>query len=100
VRPYIDLERYPAHLHVNLLPEARGRGVGHALLVRYRDALIARGAPGVHGESLASNSAVHRVLAGVGFHKEGAPYAVPGLRTPEGARVHGQLLLCDLNHDP
>ncbi len=42
------LDRYPSHLHIDLLPRAQGRGLGRALLT----ALLARlgdvGSPGVH----------------------------------------------------
>lgn len=39
---------HPAHLHLNLLPVAEGRGVGRALLTDALAALVAQGAPGVH----------------------------------------------------
>ncbi len=42
------LERYPAHLHMNLLPEARGKGIGRQLVDAYRAALGERGVPGIH----------------------------------------------------
>lgn len=42
------LERYPAHLHIDLLPRLQGRGQGRALLTALLDGLAAAGAPGVH----------------------------------------------------
>jgi L-amino acid N-acyltransferase YncA len=81
---------------MNLLPEARGTGIGLALLSQLRAALVARGVAGMHGVALASNGPVHGLLAKVGFVKSGSPYAVPGLRTPAGERLYGQLVLCDL----
>lgn len=42
------LERYPAHLHIDLLPRLQGRGNGRRLLTALLDALTAAGAPGVH----------------------------------------------------
>ncbi|EYB67676.1 N-acetyltransferase GCN5 [Deinococcus phoenicis] len=39
--------QYPAHLHLNLLPESRGLGLGGALLDAYLGALRARGVPGL-----------------------------------------------------
>jgi GNAT superfamily N-acetyltransferase len=42
------LIEYPAHLHMNLTRSARGSGVGHALVDRYREDLAAAGIPGVH----------------------------------------------------
>lgn len=40
--------RYPSHLHIDLLPEAQGRGHGRALLHRLLAVLAATGSPGVH----------------------------------------------------
>ena len=39
---------YPAHLHINTHPNAQGRGVGAALLVKLEEALQERGVRGVH----------------------------------------------------
>jgi ribosomal protein S18 acetylase RimI-like enzyme len=40
--------RYPSHLHIDLLPEAQGRGYGRALLDRLLAGLADAGSPGVH----------------------------------------------------
>lgn len=42
------LADYPAHLHINLLPEAQSGGWGRRLIERELDALRRAGAPGVH----------------------------------------------------
>ncbi|WP_073015405.1 GNAT family N-acetyltransferase [Roseibium suaedae] len=42
------VQPYPAHLHINLLPEAQGEGRGTRLLATLLDALAAAGASGVH----------------------------------------------------
>lgn len=47
-RPDPDVAPFPAHLHIDLLPHARGRGLGTALLQRFVDCIRARGATGVH----------------------------------------------------
>lgn len=39
---------YPAHLHVNCRPEARGRGIGAALVAAFVGQLTAAGVSGVH----------------------------------------------------
>lgn len=39
---------HPAHLHIDLLPSLQGRGMGRKLVEVFRDALRARGVPGVH----------------------------------------------------
>ncbi len=40
--------RFPAHLHVNVACEARGRGVGARLVRRFEQHAEAQGVPGVH----------------------------------------------------
>ncbi len=39
---------FPAHLHMNVLPEYQRRGLGSQLMDRFLSALRASGAPGVH----------------------------------------------------
>ena len=46
--PEVDLERYPAHLHIGILPEWRRQGLGSALMVRYETYLRQRGVSGYH----------------------------------------------------
>lgn len=41
-------QRYPAHLHINLAPRYRNRGLGGALIARFVAEVRAAGAPGVH----------------------------------------------------
>lgn len=43
--PYED---FPAHLHIDLLPRAQGRGHGRRMLERVMEKLHQHGAPGVH----------------------------------------------------
>jgi ribosomal protein S18 acetylase RimI-like enzyme len=53
------VERYPAHLHIDLLPRLQGRGDGRRLLTTLLDGLAAAGATGVHlGVSLLNERAV------------------------------------------
>jgi hypothetical protein len=96
-KPEVDLARYPAHMHCNLMPEARTRGVGAELIRLWHEALSARGVTGVHGETQATNAPVHGLLAKFGYRKHGEPYSVPGLRGRNGERLYGQLVLCDLS---
>jgi ribosomal protein S18 acetylase RimI-like enzyme len=42
------LERYPSHLHLDLLPRLQGQGEGRRLIGTLLDALRARGSCGVH----------------------------------------------------
>ena len=46
---------HPSHLHVDLLPRVRGRGIGRLLLERVRAQLAADGSPGLHLEVSAAN---------------------------------------------
>ena len=43
-----ELEPYPSHLHIDLLPRAQGRGHGRHLIETLLAALTERGSPGVH----------------------------------------------------
>ncbi|HEV7647001.1 MAG TPA: GNAT family N-acetyltransferase [Actinophytocola sp.] len=53
------IERYPAHLHIDLLPRLQGRGFGRRLLETLFDALRTGGVPAVHlGVGLANQRAI------------------------------------------
>lgn len=43
-----ETARFPAHLHINLAPEARNRGTGGRLIEAFCAQARAQGAPGVH----------------------------------------------------
>ena len=43
-----ELADFPAHLHINLLPELQGLGFGRRLIEEFASALRGRGVPGVH----------------------------------------------------
>lgn len=43
-----DLDRFPAHIHINLLPDARGRGMGRQLLRAFSELAASRAVAGVH----------------------------------------------------
>jgi len=63
----VDLAGYPAHLHVNLLPEARGRGVGEALVEQLCAEAARRGLPGVHATVLEEDRPACRFFERLGF---------------------------------
>lgn len=48
VEPPTITSRYPSHLHIDLLPQAQGRGHGRALMRHLLAGLAAAGSPGVH----------------------------------------------------
>ena len=43
-----EVDEYPAHLHIDLLPELQGQGCGCALIDTLRAELARRGIPGLH----------------------------------------------------
>ena len=43
-----QVEAFPAHLHIDLLPEAQGSGYGRGLMRRLGLAAVAAGVPGIH----------------------------------------------------
>lgn len=46
---YFDIQRYPAHCHLQIVSEARGKCVGLALMLEFHKYLKAHGVPGHHG---------------------------------------------------
>lgn len=43
-----QVDEFPAHLHIGLLPEAQGAGWGRALMRHLAGAALAAGVPGIH----------------------------------------------------
>jgi ribosomal protein S18 acetylase RimI-like enzyme len=85
--------RWPAHLHINLLPEARGRGAGAALIRSFVERLEALGIAGLHLGTFAENANAQGFFRAQGFTRRGEPRLVPGFRTREGARMHVQWMV-------
>lgn len=79
---------FPAHLHINLLPEARGSGAGGRLVSTWLDVLRAEGVPGCFLQTLYENTNAIAFFEAMGFRRHGDPLLVPGERSPAGARVH------------
>ncbi len=96
--PFED-ERYPAHLHIDLLPVARGMGVGARLVRRWLEELTAKGVPGCHLETILENTAAVAFFEAVGFRPAGRNLPIPGWRTPDGRRHHSQVMVQDLGRD-
>ena len=61
------LERSPAHVHIDLLPHARGQGHGRALMRLQLAQLARRGCAGVHLGMAASNAGAAAFYAALGF---------------------------------
>ena len=92
----VDDPRWPSHLHVNLLPEARGSGAGGALMRAWFSRLGELGSPGCHLGTLLENGRATGFFERMGFLRHGAPILVPGMRTRAGGRHHLQLMIRDM----
>ena len=89
--------RWPAHLHINLLPEARGHGAGAQLMRAWFARLRAVGSPGCHLATLAENRAALAFFERMGFHHLGSPALVPGMRLRSGGRMHLQMMVQEIS---
>ncbi|MHA6760878.1 GNAT family N-acetyltransferase [Streptacidiphilus sp. PAMC 29251] len=76
-----DLVDYPAHLHIDLLPEAQGQGAGRAMIERFLAALRAAGVARVHLGMSTANTGARAFYDRLGFQELG--------RSPDG---HGLTL--------
>lgn len=70
------LEAYPAHLHIDLLPEYQRRGYGRALMHTFLYALRRKRVPAVHLGMVTANTAARAFYDRLGFHE--IPIADPG----------------------
>jgi len=86
LHPPVDPARFPAELHVNLLPEARGRGLGGALMRSWTDRLVGMGVPGVHLGTFGQNAGAIAFFTACGFEPVGAEVPNPGFRMLDGGR--------------
>lgn len=66
-RAKIDLARYPAHFHLNVLADWRGQGIGRRLLQAFLSQLRKSGVPGVHLNTTTRNVAAGRLYESMGF---------------------------------
>lgn len=69
------MERFPAHIHMNLLARAQGKGVGTALLHHWMANARANGVKGIHLGANAGNHGAVRFWSSRGF----VPLEPPGL---------------------
>jgi len=68
-----ELDAYPAHLHIDLLPSHQRYGYGRRLMETFLDALHARGVPAVHLSMLTVNTPARAFYDRVGFHEIAVP---------------------------
>lgn len=64
---------YPAHLHIDLLPEWQGRGYGRALMRAFLRALREGGVPAVHLCMSTANTAARAFYDRLGFQEIEVP---------------------------
>ncbi|WP_084104590.1 N-acetyltransferase [Demequina sp. NBRC 110056] len=76
----LDDPRWPAHLHIDLVPEARGTGVGDALMEAWHARLEAAGAPGCFLQTQVENERARRFFARHGYVDHGPAVLIPGVR--------------------
>jgi ribosomal protein S18 acetylase RimI-like enzyme len=70
---------YPSHLHINLLPRLRGRGIGQALMDRWLTAVREVGSTGAHLAVGVANARAIRFYTAYGFHElVSVPRLAPG----------------------
>lgn len=62
-----QVDDYPAHLHIDLLPDQQGKGAGRALIDAAVALLTARGVPGVHLVAEKANSGAQAFYPRVSF---------------------------------
>jgi ribosomal protein S18 acetylase RimI-like enzyme len=68
-------ERYPSHLHINLVPRLQARGLGSAMMTTMTDALAAQGSPGLHLHVSPGNWRAAGFYRRIGFTELPAAYA-------------------------
>ncbi|MGO8955893.1 MAG: GNAT family N-acetyltransferase [Streptosporangiaceae bacterium] len=68
-------ERYPSHLHINLVRRLQGRGLGRQLIAALSTALRDQGSPGVHLLVSRRNQRAAGFYGHVGFTELPATYA-------------------------
>jgi ribosomal protein S18 acetylase RimI-like enzyme len=85
-------DRWPAHLHINVVSAARGTGASDGLMDAWFRRLRENGSPGCHLLTLAENTRAVRFFERMGFARYGNCPLVPGLRH-DGGRVHQQTMV-------
>lgn len=63
-----ELQDYPAHLHIDLLPTTQGKGLGRKLISVFIDKLKELGSPALHLEVGKTNIGAIEFYKKVGFH--------------------------------
>jgi GNAT superfamily N-acetyltransferase len=61
------LETYPAHLHIDILPEYQRKGHGTTLINAFLEAVRSQGAIGVHLDMVQHNTKARAFYESIGF---------------------------------
>ena len=67
--PKVDLGQYPANLHIDLLPQAQGQGLGRRLMEQLFTALKSARVPGVHLYAGSANKSAIGFYERIGFQR-------------------------------
>lgn len=92
----LDDPRWPAHLHIDLLPEARGSRSGRRLMQRWLDVLRDEDIAGCHLGTWGENAKAIAFFEATGFRRHGPPEPMVGMRSPHGRRHTTQWMVQDL----
>ncbi|MBX6766349.1 MAG: GNAT family N-acetyltransferase [Actinomadura rubrobrunea] len=84
--------RWPAHLHINVVPEARGSGAADRLMDHWLERVTDHGVAGCHLQTVAENTRAVRFFKRKGFVAHGPARVIPGLRY-KGRRVHQRTMV-------
>jgi len=68
-KPNDELKSYPAHLHIDLLPEAQGKGMGRKLIEVFNHKLVKLRVPAVHLQVGKNNTGAVQFYERVGFQR-------------------------------
>lgn len=93
---HANWRQYPAHLHINLLPQARGFRLGEQLLQAYLNVLTERGVTGVQLSTTTENHAALGLYRKFGFQVLGSqvtPLWTPWLGHPAHHLIMGRSLV-------
>ena len=96
--PHVDLKEYPAHLHINVNADSRGRGLGRSLMTAYLDQIREMGVPGVFLDTTDLNEAACRLYEAIGFElldRRSTRVWVDVIDGPVENRVYGLRLVED-----
>lgn len=95
---HFDDPNYPAHFHINLMPEVRGMGIGGQLVRGWLDNLKSQSVPGCHLETLTEgeSSRAMNFFESQGFRRLGEAALFPGMRSRNGGRIRIQTMINEI----